>query len=101
MTPGTGFAGTDPENEPPAGVPVGTAPDELEPERNEVEPQADGSGESADDNPAEQVIVDGRLSGLPPNYNTDQLPTGADSPALDAEVQSDLPKGEEQNEEQK
>ena len=76
-------------------------PGELEPERNEVEPQADGSGESADDNPAEQVIVDGRLSGLPPNYNTDQLPTGADSPALDAEVQSDLPKGEEQNEEQK
>jgi segregation and condensation protein B len=75
-------------------------PDELEPERNEVEPQADGSGESADD-PAEQVIVDGRLSGLPPNYNTDQLPTGADSPALDAEVQADISKDEEQNEEQK
>ena len=76
-------------------------PDELEPERNEVEPQADGSGESADDNPAEQVIVDGRLSGLPPNYNTDQLPTGADSPALDAEVQADIHKDEEQNEGQK
>ena len=76
-------------------------PDDLEPERNEVEPQADGSGESADDNPAEQVIVDGRLSGLPPNYNTDQLPTGADSPALDAEVQADIHKDEEQNEEQK
>jgi segregation and condensation protein B len=76
-------------------------PGDLEPERNEVEPQADGSGESADDNPADQVIVDGRLSGLPPNYNTDQLPTGADSPALDAEVQADLPKEEEQNEEQK
>jgi len=76
-------------------------PNDLEPERNEVEPQADGSGESADDNPAEQVIVDGRLSGLPPNYNTDQLPTGADSPALDSEVQTDIPKGEEQNEEQK
>ena len=76
-------------------------PDELEPERNEVEPQADGSGESADDNPADQVIVDGRLSGLPPNYNTDQLPTGADSPALDAEVQADIHKDEEQSEEQK
>jgi segregation and condensation protein B len=75
-------------------------PSDLEPERNEVEPQADGSGESADDSPAEQAIVDGRLSGLPPNYNTDQLPTGADSPALDAEVQADLSK-EEQNEEQK
>src|ERR1700729_2358967 len=71
-------------------------PNDLEPERNEVEPQADGSGESADDNPAEQVIVDGRLSGLPPNYNTDQLPTGADSPALDAEVQNDIAKDEEQ-----
>ena len=76
-------------------------PDELEPERNEVEPQADGSGESADENPAEQIIVDGRLSGLPPNYNTDQLPTGADSPALDAEVQADIHKDEEQSEEQK
>ena len=76
-------------------------PNDLEPERNEVEPQADGSGENVDVNPAEQVIVDGRLSGLPPNYNTDQLPTGTDSPALDAEIQSDLPQGEEQNEEQK
>jgi segregation and condensation protein B len=72
------------------------APSDLEPERNEVEPQADGSGESADDNPAEQVIVDGRRSGLPPNYNTDQLPTGADSPALDAEVQADVQENEEQ-----
>jgi segregation and condensation protein B len=76
-------------------------PNDLELEKDAVEPQADGSGESADDDQAEQVIVDGRLSGLPPNYNTDQLPTGADSPALDAEIQADLPKGEEQNEEQK
>ncbi|HMH13249.1 MAG TPA: SMC-Scp complex subunit ScpB [Edaphobacter sp.] len=70
-------------------------PNDLEPEKGVVEPQADGSGESADDNPAEQVIVDGRLSGLPPNYNTDQLPSGSDSPALDAEVQTDVPKDEE------
>jgi segregation and condensation protein B len=76
-------------------------PNDLEQEKNAVEPQADGSGESADDDPAEQVIVDGRLSGLPPNYNTDQLPTGADSPALDAEVQTDVPKGAEHGEEQK
>jgi segregation and condensation protein B len=71
-------------------------PSDLEPERDQVEPQADGSGESTDDNPAEQVIVDGRLSGLPPNYDTDQLPTGADSPALDAEIQADVQKDEEQ-----
>jgi segregation and condensation protein B len=32
--------------------------------------------------------VDGRLSGLPPNYDTDQPVDGADSPALDAEIQS-------------
>ena len=70
-------------------------PNDLEPERNEVEPQADGSGESADDDPAEQVLVDGRQSGLPPNYQTDQLPTGADSPALDAEVKTDVPEGEQ------
>lgn len=31
MTPGTSFVGTDPENELPAGVPVETAPGELEP----------------------------------------------------------------------
>jgi len=73
-------------------------PNDLEPERNEVEPQADGSGESADDNPVEQVIADGRRSGLPPNYNTDQLPTGADSPALDAEVQADTEQEEESKE---
>jgi segregation and condensation protein B len=71
-------------------------PNDLEQERDEVEPQADGSGERADDNPAEQIIVDGRLSGLPPNYNTDQLPIGSDSPALDAEIQSDISKDEEQ-----
>jgi segregation and condensation protein B len=74
-------------------------PRDLEPERDAVEPQADGSGDSAGNNPPEQV--DGSPSGLLPNYNTDQLPTGADSPALDAEVQTDLPKDEEQNEEQK
>jgi hypothetical protein len=31
MTPGTSFAGTDPEKELPAGDPVETAPGELEP----------------------------------------------------------------------
>jgi segregation and condensation protein B len=64
-------------------------PNDLEPERNEVEPQADGSGESADDNSGEQIIVDDRLSGLPQNPNTD-------SPALDAEAQGDAQKDEEQ-----
>ncbi len=64
-------------------------PNDLERERNEVEPQADGSGESADDNSAEQIIVDDRLSGLPQNPNTD-------SPALDAEAQGDAQKDEEQ-----
>jgi segregation and condensation protein B len=59
---------------------------DLEPEKHRTEPQADGdSGESA----ADQDIVDGRLSGLPPNYDTDQPVDGEDSPALDAEIQGD------------
>ncbi len=39
--------------------------------------------------PAEPQTPTGRLSGLPPNYDTDGLPGGADSPALDAEIQRD------------
>src|SRR6202453_1878566 len=59
---------------------------DLEREKNETEPQADGdSGESA----ADEAIVDGRLSGLAPNYDTDQSVDGEDSPALDAEIQRD------------
>jgi segregation and condensation protein B len=76
-------------------------PNDLEPERNEVEPQADGSGESADDNPAEQVIVEGRSSSMPQNYNTYQLPSGADSPAVDAEIQTDAAKVEQEDEKPK
>jgi segregation and condensation protein B len=64
------------------------APDELEREKDQIEPQADGdSGETV----ADAVIVDGRLSGLPPNYDTDQVESDIeDSPELDAEVQSNL-----------
>ncbi|MGD0442775.1 MAG: SMC-Scp complex subunit ScpB [Edaphobacter sp.] len=61
-------------------------PDQVEREKDQTEPQADGdSGETV----ADEAIVDGRISGLPPNYNTDQIADGADSPALDAEIQSD------------
>jgi segregation and condensation protein B len=66
-------------------------PDELEQEKDQTEPQADGDSSSPDSGPgesvAEEVIVDGRLSGLPPNYDTDQSVEGEDSPALDAEIQ--------------
>jgi segregation and condensation protein B len=62
-------------------------PEEVEREKDQTEPQADGdTGETV----AEEDIVDGRISGLPPNYDTDQLVEGEDSPALDAEIQSDL-----------
>jgi segregation and condensation protein B len=68
-------------------------PDEVEQEKDQTEPQADGDSSSPDSGPAETVadeaIVDGRLSGLPPNYDTDQIVEGEDSPALDAEIQSD------------
>ncbi|WP_353068098.1 SMC-Scp complex subunit ScpB [Tunturibacter empetritectus] len=77
---------------------------DLEPEKNQTEPQADGdSGRGNDSNgnngsndggensetAGEEAIVDGRLSGLPPNYDTDQTVDGEDSPALDAEIQSE------------
>jgi segregation and condensation protein B len=62
-------------------------PDEVEREKDQIEPQADGdSGETV----ADAVIVDGRISGLPPNYDTDQVESDIpDSPELDAEVQRD------------
>jgi segregation and condensation protein B len=72
-------------------------PDEVEQEKDQSEPQADG--DSTSPGPAETVadeaIVDGRLSGLPPNYDTDQPVDGADSPALDAEIQNEQRKSEE------
>ncbi len=38
---------------------------------------------------ADNVAIDGRLSGLPPNYSREDQPQdGADTPAIDAEVQS-------------
>lgn len=73
----------------------------LEEERDAVEPQGDGDGSGLD-----TVPVDGRISGLPPNYDEmEENAAGgeADSPALDAEVQSDArrdnPDGDEKTEE--
>jgi segregation and condensation protein B len=66
---------------------------EVEQENDQTEPQADGDSSDVDSSPGETVadeaIVDGRVSGLPPNYETEQNVDGADSPALDAEIQSD------------
>jgi segregation and condensation protein B len=67
-------------------------PDEVEPEKDQTEPQADSDSSDTGETVADAVIVDGRLSGLPPNYDTDQAVDvePEDSPALDAQVQSDL-----------
>jgi segregation and condensation protein B len=67
---------------------------EVEREKDQTEPQADGdSGETV----ADAVIVDGRLSGLPPNYDTDQVESDIeDSPELDAEIQSNLRRDSEE-----
>ncbi len=65
------------------------SPDDLEREKDQIEPQADGDSTSIGETVADEVIVDGRVSGLPPNYDTDQVVDGEDSPALDAEIQSD------------
>jgi len=63
-------------------------PDEVERERDQTEPQADGDSTNTGETVADEAIVDGRISGLPPNYDTDQIVEGGDSPALDAEIQS-------------
>ena len=68
-----------------------TAPetsDQVEREKDQTEPQADGDSSPLGETVADEVIVDGRISGLPPNYDTDQAVEGEDSPALDAEIQS-------------
>ena len=62
-------------------------PDEVEREKDGTEPQADGDSSPAE-TVADEAIVDGRESGLPPNYDLDEDTGGGDSPALDAEVQS-------------
>lgn len=93
------------EEDPTAGSHLGD-PSEVEPMANQHEAQADGVPDSPDrpyseenvneenpsavEDPAEEVLIDGRLSGLPPNYSRDEYVEGdgADSPAIDAEVQS-------------
>jgi len=67
-------------------------PDDEKLEKDQTEPQVDGfSDETAPgESVADKVVVDGRLSGLPPNYDTDQVDSDvADSPQLDAQIQSD------------
>jgi segregation and condensation protein B len=67
-------------------------PDEVEREEHRSEPQADGDSSDSGETVADAVIVDGRLSGLAPNYDTDQSVDvdPADSPELDAQIQGDL-----------
>jgi segregation and condensation protein B len=62
-------------------------PDEVEREKDQTEPQANGDSSDTGETVADEAIVDGRISGLPPNYDTDQIVEGEDSPALDAEIQ--------------
>ncbi len=64
-------------------------PDEVEREKDQTEPQADGDSSDIGETIADEAIVDGRISGLQSNYDTDQLVEGGDSPALDAQIQSD------------
>ncbi len=65
-------------------------PSDLEPEKNQTEPQADGDSSETGETVADEAVVDGRISGLPPNYDTDLSVDGGESEdALDAEIQSD------------
>jgi segregation and condensation protein B len=65
-------------------------PNDLEPEKDQTEPQADGDSSETGETVADEAIVDGRISGLPPNYDTDLPVDGGESEdALDAQIQSD------------
>ena len=65
-------------------------PSDLEPERDQTEPQADGDSSETGETVADEAIVDGRVSGLPPNYDTDIPVDGGESEdALDAQIQND------------
>ena len=50
----------------------------------------DGPASAVPDGAADEVLTDGRISGLPPNYAAEEEPVGdaVDTPAVDAEVQS-------------
>jgi segregation and condensation protein B len=67
---------------------------DLEPEKDQTEHKADGDSNEPGETVADEAIVDGRISGLPPNYDTD-LPVdsgdggGESEDALDAKIQND------------
>ena len=67
---------------------------DLEPGKNQTEPQADGDSSETGETVADEAIVDGRISGLPPHYDTD-VPVdggndgGESEDALDAQIQND------------
>jgi segregation and condensation protein B len=65
-------------------------PGDVERERDQYERQADGDSTSLGETVADEVIVDGRISGLPPNYDTNTIDSDVDSEELDAQIQSDL-----------
>jgi segregation and condensation protein B len=78
--------------------------EDLQRERHSVEPQANGysssdpdfsgypdGGDNPDETVADEVVVDGRVSGLPPRYdqaNSEVEPV--DSEELDAQIQSEV-----------
>ena len=64
------------------------SPDELEQERDTVEPQADGDSSDTNESVTDEVIVDGRISGLPPRL--EEAPVN--SPEMDAKIQAEAEK---------
>ena len=66
-----------------------SASEDTRGEADSYAPADSHSDEQAIGTAADEVLIDGRLSGLPPNYDTDTTPEGADSPGLDAEIQRD------------
>ncbi len=71
-------------------------PRDIEREKDQIEPQADGDNSEIGETVADEAIVDGRISGLAHNYDTDQIVEDEDSPALDAEIQSDQRRNSEE-----
>jgi segregation and condensation protein B len=76
-------------------------PEEVEREKDQTQPQADGDSspnenETPGETVGEEAIVDGRISGLPPNYDEDNNRDDGDSPALDAEIQAEQQRDSEE-----
>jgi segregation and condensation protein B len=78
------------EEDAPADIHEADAESQADGEPYSEENLNDETPSAVPDGAADEVLTDGRLSGVPPNYDREDVPEGdaVDTPAIDAEVQS-------------